>query len=98
MEETCLPSKFIGAWQVNPRPTGRPQQTIQQMYFHALRLMGVIPMYDKQGNFAMWVPQVINNPKEWEARRKLLMPNLIGQKEKDDAQMRNTNVVADPHI
>eukprot|EP00957_Ditylum_brightwellii_P083471 6345440-Ditylum_brightwellii.AAC.1 len=98
MEGTCLPRKFIGTWQVNPHPTGRPQQTIWHMYLHALHLMGAILPDDKQGKFDMWFPQVINDPKEWEARRKLLTPHLIGQKEKDDDQMRNTNIVADPHI
>eukprot|EP00957_Ditylum_brightwellii_P191991 14615849-Ditylum_brightwellii.AAC.1 len=98
MEEKHLPRKFICAWHMNPRPFGRPQQTIRHMCLSALHLMGAIPVANKQGNFAMWFPQVTNDPKEWEARRKLLMPNLIGRKEKDNDQMRNDNVVADLHI
>eukprot|EP00957_Ditylum_brightwellii_P087908 6694519-Ditylum_brightwellii.AAC.1 len=98
MEETCLPRKFIGALHVNPRPIRRPQQTIQHTYLSALHLMGAIPVDGKQRNFATWFPQVNNDLNEWEARRKLLMPNLIGRKEKDNDQMRNNNVVADPHI
>eukprot|EP00957_Ditylum_brightwellii_P141941 10814014-Ditylum_brightwellii.AAC.1 len=60
--------------------------------------MGAIPADNKQGNFATWFPQATNDPKEWKARRKLLTPNLIGQKEKNNNQTRNNNVVADPHI
>eukprot|EP00957_Ditylum_brightwellii_P162792 12396825-Ditylum_brightwellii.AAC.1 len=91
MEETRLPRKFIGAWHVNPHPIRRPQQTIRHTYLSALCLMGAISTDDKQGNFATWFPQATNDPKEWEARRKLLTPNLIGRKEKDDDQMRNNN-------
>eukprot|EP00957_Ditylum_brightwellii_P097993 7463698-Ditylum_brightwellii.AAC.1 len=57
MEETRLPRKFIGVWHVNPRPTGRPQQTIRHTYFRALRLMGTIPEGDKEGKFSDWFPQ-----------------------------------------
>eukprot|EP00957_Ditylum_brightwellii_P074225 5640121-Ditylum_brightwellii.AAC.1 len=52
MEETRLPRKFIGAWHMNLRPIGRPQQTIRHTYLSALHLMGAIPADDKQGSFA----------------------------------------------
>ena len=52
MEEKRLPRKFIGAWHVNPRPTGRPQQTIRHTYLRALRLMGAIPEDDNGRSFA----------------------------------------------
>eukprot|EP00957_Ditylum_brightwellii_P191947 14611479-Ditylum_brightwellii.AAC.1 len=52
MEETRLPQKFIGAWHINPHPTGHPQQTIWHMYLCALRLVGTIPADDKEGKFS----------------------------------------------
>eukprot|EP00957_Ditylum_brightwellii_P171900 13087072-Ditylum_brightwellii.AAC.1 len=67
MEELCLPRKFVGTWNVNSRPTGRPQQTIWHMYLSVLRLMGAILLDNKQGKFAIWFPHVTNDPKEWEA-------------------------------
>eukprot|EP00957_Ditylum_brightwellii_P102129 7785538-Ditylum_brightwellii.AAC.1 len=63
MDETPLPRKFIGAWHTNPRPVGRPQQTIWHTYLHALRMVGVIPQEDKEGKFATWFPQAIEDPK-----------------------------------
>eukprot|EP00957_Ditylum_brightwellii_P109757 8371561-Ditylum_brightwellii.AAC.1 len=98
MEETHLPRKFIDAWHINPSPIGRPQQTIRHMYLSALRLMSAISADDKQGSVATCFPQVTDDPKEWETRRKLLTPNLIGRKEKNNDQTRNNNAVADPHI
>eukprot|EP00957_Ditylum_brightwellii_P169934 12934779-Ditylum_brightwellii.AAC.1 len=98
MEETCLRCKFIGALHANFCPVGRPQQTIQHTYLHALCMMGAIPMEDKEGKFAMWFPQATKDPKEWERRRKLLTPNLIGQKDSSEDQMRTNNVAVDPHI
>eukprot|EP00957_Ditylum_brightwellii_P048902 3710257-Ditylum_brightwellii.AAC.1 len=52
MEETRLPQKFIGAWHINPHPTGCPQQTIRHTYLRALRLVSAIPADDKEGNFS----------------------------------------------
>eukprot|EP00957_Ditylum_brightwellii_P110709 8443178-Ditylum_brightwellii.AAC.1 len=99
MEETHLLRKFIGVWRTNPHPVGQPQQTIQQMYLHALCVMGAIPTEDKEGKFAMWFPQATDDPNKWKRHKKLLTPNLIGQKDSADEQMRtNTNVAADPHI
>ena len=77
MEETRLPRKFIGAWHVNPRPIGRPQQTIRHTYLRALRLMGAISEDDKEGKFSDWFPQATKDPKDWEKCPRLLTPNLI---------------------
>eukprot|EP00957_Ditylum_brightwellii_P146761 11172932-Ditylum_brightwellii.AAC.1 len=63
MEETRLPPKFIGAWHINPRPTGRPQQTIRHTYLHVLCLMGTIPADDKEGKFSDWFPKPPRIPK-----------------------------------
>eukprot|EP00957_Ditylum_brightwellii_P054328 4115998-Ditylum_brightwellii.AAC.1 len=64
MNKTRLPRKFIGAWYTNPRPVGRPQQTIQHTYLHALHIVGSIPTEDKEGKFATWFPQATEDPKE----------------------------------
>eukprot|EP00957_Ditylum_brightwellii_P021391 1612930-Ditylum_brightwellii.AAC.1 len=62
-------------------------------------MVGAIPTEDKEGKFATWFPQATEDPKEWERCRKILTPNLIGQQDAADKQMRtNTNVAADPHI
>eukprot|EP00957_Ditylum_brightwellii_P153449 11678804-Ditylum_brightwellii.AAC.1 len=79
MDKTRFLRKFIGACHTNPCPVGRPQQTIRHTYLHALRMVRSIPREDKEGKFATWFPQAIKDPKEWERRQKLLMPNLIGQ-------------------
>eukprot|EP00957_Ditylum_brightwellii_P040658 3077146-Ditylum_brightwellii.AAC.1 len=86
MTETRLPQKFIGAWHINPRPTGCPQQTIQHMYLHALCLMGAILADNKEGNFSDWFPQATKDPKEWGKCQRLLTPNLIGCKEQTEVQ------------
>eukprot|EP00957_Ditylum_brightwellii_P117564 8966390-Ditylum_brightwellii.AAC.1 len=66
MKETRLPRKFIGAWHVNPPPTGRPQQTIQHTYLRALRLMGTILEGKKEGKFSDRFPQATKDTKDWE--------------------------------
>eukprot|EP00957_Ditylum_brightwellii_P199120 15178070-Ditylum_brightwellii.AAC.1 len=86
MEETRLPRKFIGAWHVKPRPTGRPQQTIRHTYLRALRLMGSVLEDDKEGKFSDWFPQATKHPKDWGKHWRLLTPNLIGRKELTEEQ------------
>ena len=83
MGENRLPRKFIAAWHTNPRPTGRPQQTLRHTYLHALRMLGAIPQDDKEGKLETWFPQAIDDPKDWERRRRALTPNLIGRKDKE---------------
>eukprot|EP00957_Ditylum_brightwellii_P083287 6332596-Ditylum_brightwellii.AAC.1 len=48
MGENRLPCKFIAAWYTNPRPMGRPQQTLRHTYLYALRMLGAIPQDDKE--------------------------------------------------
>ena len=83
MGENRLPRKFIAAWHTNPRPMGRPQQTLRHTYLHALRMLGAIPQDDKEGKLETWFPQAIDDPKDWERRRRALTPNLIGRKDKE---------------
>eukprot|EP00957_Ditylum_brightwellii_P190874 14533071-Ditylum_brightwellii.AAC.1 len=64
MEETPLPCKCIDTWHTNPCPVGRPQQTIWHTYLHALRMMGTIPMEDKEGKLDMCFPQATEDLKE----------------------------------
>eukprot|EP00957_Ditylum_brightwellii_P182850 13928229-Ditylum_brightwellii.AAC.1 len=63
MRENRLPRKFIAAWHTNPRPTGRPQQTMRHTCLHALRMLEAIPQDDKEGKLETWFPQAIDEPK-----------------------------------
>eukprot|EP00957_Ditylum_brightwellii_P197262 15028804-Ditylum_brightwellii.AAC.1 len=81
MDESCLPKKFLAVWYRNPRPVGRRQMTIRHSYIHVLRMIGAISEDDKAGKLSDWFPQVMDDTKTWERRRKLLMPNKPGQKD-----------------
>eukprot|EP00957_Ditylum_brightwellii_P003233 246317-Ditylum_brightwellii.AAC.1 len=78
MEEKRLLRKFHAAWATNPRPIGRPQMTIPSTCLDALHMIGAIDMDNKQGCLEKWFPQVTDDPKLWEQRRKKLTLNLIG--------------------
>ena len=53
--------------------------TIRNTYLDALRMIGAIDPDDKQGCLEKWFPQVTDDPKLWEQRRRKLTPNLIGR-------------------
>ena len=83
MPENRLPRKFLAAWHFHPRPTGRPQTTIRHSYIHALRFAGVLPEEEKNGKLADWLPQIADDPKEWERFRRSLTPNLTGRQNRE---------------
>eukprot|EP00957_Ditylum_brightwellii_P146861 11180576-Ditylum_brightwellii.AAC.1 len=83
MGENRLPCKIIVVWHTNPRPTGRPQQTMRHTYAHALRMLEEILQDDMEGKLETWFPQAVDKPKVWEYQRRAIMPNLIGQKDKE---------------
>eukprot|EP00957_Ditylum_brightwellii_P184087 14022413-Ditylum_brightwellii.AAC.1 len=64
MVETRLRWKFIGVWHINPRPTGRPQQTIWHTYLRSLCLIDAILADDKEKKFSDWSTQATKDPKE----------------------------------
>eukprot|EP00957_Ditylum_brightwellii_P099445 7575344-Ditylum_brightwellii.AAC.1 len=84
MDESRLPQKFLSAWHRNPCPVGRRQTTIRHSYINALRMIGTISEDDKVWKLSDWFQQVTDDPKEWERRRKLLTPNILGQKDCDE--------------
>eukprot|EP00957_Ditylum_brightwellii_P030519 2311404-Ditylum_brightwellii.AAC.1 len=81
MDKSRLPRKFLAAWHKNPRPVGRRQMTIRHSYIHVLRMIGAILEDDKVGKLSDWFPLVTNDPKDWERRRTLLTPNILGRKD-----------------
>ena len=84
MDKSRLPRKFLAAWNRNPCPVGRRQTTIRHSYLHALHMIGAIPEDDKAGKLSDWFTQVTDDSKDWERRRKLLMPNILGRKDRDE--------------
>jgi hypothetical protein len=42
-------------------------------------MIGAIDPDDKQGRLEKWFPQVTDDPKLWEQRRRKITPNLIGR-------------------
>eukprot|EP00957_Ditylum_brightwellii_P079603 6052991-Ditylum_brightwellii.AAC.1 len=63
MRENRIPHKFIAAWHTNPRPKGRPEQTMRHTYLSALRMLEAILQDDKEGKLERWFPQAIDGPK-----------------------------------
>jgi hypothetical protein len=47
-------------------------------------MIGAIAEDDKTGKLSDWFPQVTDDPKDWERRRKLLTPNILGRKDRDE--------------
>eukprot|EP00957_Ditylum_brightwellii_P123232 9396158-Ditylum_brightwellii.AAC.1 len=83
MDESRLPRKFLAAWHRNPRPVGRRKTTIRHLYIHALCMIGAIWEDDKAGELSDWFPQVLDDLEAWERKRKLLTPNILGQKDRN---------------
>ena len=54
MDENKLPRQLLTAWCVNPRPRGRPQQTIRNCQVKALQR--IIPGLSESGLTSEWVP------------------------------------------
>eukprot|EP00957_Ditylum_brightwellii_P151944 11570561-Ditylum_brightwellii.AAC.1 len=81
MDKSRLSRKFLAAWHRNPRPVGRRQTTIHHSYIHALHMIGTISEDDKAGKLSDWFPLVMDDTKDWERRRKLLTPNILGWKD-----------------
>eukprot|EP00957_Ditylum_brightwellii_P204887 15341233-Ditylum_brightwellii.AAC.1 len=81
MDRPCLPRKFLALWHRNPRPVGRRQITIHHSYIHALHMIGAIQEDNKIGKLSDWFLQVTDDPKAWERWCKLLIPNVLGQKD-----------------
>ena len=47
-------------------------------------MIGAISEDDKAGKLSDWFPQVLDDPEAWERKRKLLTPNLIGLKDRNE--------------